>query len=73
MAGEQRQTDWRDARTDPDSETDLGYRIDDWEEMTARSAGREQLLYLPGDPDELREEAFLVVAPEAVRDLFEMR
>lgn len=73
MTGEQQGSDWKRARTNPDPERDLGYQIDDWEEVTARSAGQEHLLFLPGDEGLLRDEAFLVVAPEAVRDLIEMR
>lgn len=73
MTTEPARTDWKQARSNPDPRKDLGYDIDDWEEVTARSAGQEHLLFLPSDEGMLQDEAFLVVAPEAMEDLLEMR
>lgn len=60
---------WDDVPTNPDPESDLGYRLDDWEEVTARSHGDDHLLFLPNDEEMLRDDAFLVVDPSIVRDL----
>lgn len=60
---------WEQVASDPDLERDMGYRIDDWEAVTARAAGGQRLLFLPTDEEFLREEAFVVAAPDDVCDV----
>lgn len=60
---------WEQVASDPDLERDMGYRIGDWEAVSARAAGGERLLFLPTDEDLLREEAFVVAAPDDVCDV----
>ncbi len=61
--------EWRQQPAHPESNRDLGYSIDDWERISARGVDGEKFLYLPEDEDMLREEAFIVVHPDAVCDL----
>lgn len=61
--------EWRQQPDDPDSAQDLGYRLDDWERIRAHDAESEKYLYLPEDEELLREEMFIVVAPEDIVDL----
>lgn len=65
--------DWRQQPVDPESNADLGYRLDDWERIQARDATDEKYLYLPEDEEMLRQEAFIVVHPDDVCDLGERR
>lgn len=73
MTGDAVEEEWRKQPDDPDSAQDLGYRIDDWERITAHDAEAEKFLYLPEDEELLREEAFIVVPPEDLVELEEQR
>lgn len=64
--------EWDDQPADPESE-DLGYELDDWERIRASGTEPEQYLYLPGDEELLRDEAFVVVSPEDVENLVDNR
>lgn len=68
-SSETRRESWEDVAADPDLERDMGYRLDDWEAVSARAAGGDRLLFLPTDEDLLREEAFVVADTEAVCDV----
>ncbi|WP_121823394.1 hypothetical protein [Halostella salina] len=70
-AGEEEsvRVEWAQQDADPDLTGDLDYRLDDWEVVDARSAGNEQLMFLPNDEDLIKEEAFIVAEPDAVRNL----
>ena len=46
-----------------------GTLTDDWEVVDARSAGNDQLMFLPNDEELIKEEAFIVAEPDTVRDL----
>lgn len=61
--------EWREQPVDPDFNRDLDYHIDDWERIRAQDGGPEKFLYLPGDEEMLRKEAFIVVRPEDVCNL----
>ncbi|WP_135822883.1 hypothetical protein [Halostella litorea] len=63
--------EWAKQDTDPDLTADLDYRLDDWEVVDARTAGGEQLMFLPNDEELIKEEAFIVADPDSVRDLGE--
>lgn len=63
--------EWAQQDADPDLADDLDYRLDDWEVVDARSAGNEQLMFLPDDEELIKEEAFIVAEPDAVRSLGE--
>lgn len=60
---------WKGVAADPDLEHDMGYRIDEWESVSARAAGGDRLLFLPTDEALLREEAFVVADTDAVCDV----
>jgi len=63
---------WEEQPDDPDA-SDLGYDPANWERIRATGTDSEQFLYLPGDEELLREEAFIVAAPEDVEELVENR
>jgi hypothetical protein len=54
--------EWREQPVDPE----FNQKIDDWERIRAHDAGAEKFLYLPGDEDLLRQEAFIVVRPDDI-------
>ncbi len=56
--------DWEVLPSDPDDETDLGYALSDWESFDTLD-GSNQVMFLPGNEDELKDSAF-VVADESV-------
>lgn len=62
---------WEDVATDPHLERDLGYRIEEWESVSARAAKGDRLLFLPTDEARLREEAFVVVDTDVVCDVID--
>lgn len=66
------EAEWDEQPVDPESE-DLGYELDDWERIRAPGDESDQYLYLPGDEELLRDEAFVVVAPEGVENLVDNR
>lgn len=65
--------DWRELDADPDPERDLGYDLDEWEVVEARSRGEDHLMFLPSDEELLKEDAFIVAAPDIVYDVGEHR
>lgn len=64
--------EWDDQPDDPGGD-DLGYELDEWERIPAKAADSEKFLYLPGDEELLRKEAFIVVSPTDVEDLVDNR
>ncbi|CDK40740.1 hypothetical protein DM2_1471 [Halorubrum sp. DM2] len=64
--------EWEGQPDDPAGD-DLGYDLDEWERIRAAGVDSDKFLYLPGDDDLLREEAFVVVAPADVADLVDNR
>lgn len=64
--------EWDEQPDDPDSD-DLGYELDDWERIRATGTDSDQYLYLPGDEELLRDEAFIVVSPDDVENLVDNR
>lgn len=64
--------EWEAQPADPQSH-DLGYDLDNWEQVRARDGDSEKFLYLPEDEELLRKEAFLVVSPEDVENLVDNR
>lgn len=60
---------WEGVASDPDLEQDLGYRLADWERVSARAADGERFLFLPTDEELLREEAFVVAGADDVCDV----
>lgn len=63
------ETDWWDVEADPDPATDLGYELVDLDVIHTEAGGRDQVLVLPSDEDMLREDAFVVVSRDSIRDL----
>lgn len=59
---------WFDVPRDPAPE-DLGYEPADWEVVTARNDGTGHFMFLPGNEERLREEAFIVADDRSVCDL----
>jgi hypothetical protein len=66
------EAEWDEQPTHPESD-DLGYELDDWERIRATGSDPEQYLYLPGDEELLRDEAFIIVPPEDIEDLVDNR
>jgi hypothetical protein len=64
--------EWEAQPDDPGGD-DLGYELDEWERIRASGADSEKYLFLPGDEELLREEAFVVAAPTDVADLLDNR
>ena len=60
--------DWEQLPADPDPERDLGYRIEHWETFRASTDG-ENVMFLPGNEELLRTEAFLVADAASVCDV----
>ena len=61
--------DWERLPADPDPAADLGYDVADWDVFEAGDAGKGHLMYLPRDPDLLRDEAFVVAHERVICDL----
>jgi hypothetical protein len=61
--------DWWDVSQDPDPVGDLGYEVIDLDVIRTANDGRQRVLVLPTDEDLLREDAFMVVDEDDVRDL----
>lgn len=66
------ESEWDEQPDDPESD-DLGYELDDWERIRATGTDSDQYLYLPGDEELLRDEAFIVVSPDDVENLVDNR
>lgn len=64
-----RRTAWQEIDADPDPETDLGYELDEWDVVEARSRGQDHLMFLPSDEEQLRDDAFIVADPAIVYDV----
>ncbi|SMO53883.1 hypothetical protein [Halorubrum cibi] len=64
--------EWDGQPDDPVGD-DLGYELDEWERIRATGGDSEKFLYLPGDEELLRKEAFVVASPGAVSDLVDNR
>ena len=64
--------EWDDQPDDPGGD-DLGYELDEWERIRATAADSEKFLYLPGDEELLRQEAFVVASPADIEDLVDNR
>ena len=63
---------WSDQPDDPDA-NDLGYEFATWERIRATGTDSDKFLYLPGDEELLRREAFIVAAPADVENLVDNR
>lgn len=63
---------WNDQPDDPEA-SDLGYELADWERIRATGADSDKFLYLPEDEELLRDEAFIVAAPDDVENLVDNR
>lgn len=63
---------WDDQPDDPEA-SDLGYELADWERIRAAGTDSDKFLYLPGEEELLRKEAFIVAAPEDIEDLIDNR
>lgn len=61
--------DWGAAARHPDPEDDLGYEMDQWEAVEARSGEEDLLLFLPSDEELLKVDAFVVAAQEDICDV----
>lgn len=72
MTRESLEGEWEAQPDDPGGD-DLGYDLDEWERIRATGTDSEKFLYLPGDEELLRKEAFVVVAPDDVADLVDNR
>lgn len=72
MMSDSAEGEWDDQPAHPECE-DLGYELDDWERIKATGTDSDQYLYLPGDEELLRDEAFVVAAPGDVVDLVDNR
>lgn len=60
-------TNWEEVPDHPDPAQDLGYEV---QELTVvRSAADSHLIFLPKDEDQLREEEFIVVSDDSLRDV----
>ncbi|MUW14918.1 hypothetical protein GJ633_09755 [Halorubrum sp. CBA1125] len=64
--------EWDDQPDNPGGD-DLGYELDEWERIRATAADSEKFLYLPGDEELLRQEAFVVASPADIEDLVDNR
>lgn len=60
--------DWESVATEPDDETDLGYRRTEWEQFETLD-DTDQRIFLPSTEAELEDAAFVVVTTECVVDL----
>jgi len=71
MSGEQ-PVEWERASADPEA-SDLGYDLDEWEAIEARTAESDCLMFLPTDEALLKDNAFVVATTDVVCDLLEHR
>ena len=63
---------WQDAPRDPDEADDLGYERLSLDILPTLIEGQSRMIVLPTDEELLRDDAFLIVEEEFVRDLGEM-
>jgi hypothetical protein len=62
--------DWTELPSDPDLESDLGYELDELDVIETNN-GSGQVLMLPNDEEDLREECFLVVQEASLVNLID--
>ena len=62
--------EWQSLESNPDLWQDFDYRISDWERFTTLD-GSDQVMFLPADEAELKEDAFVVAGAETLCDLGE--
>lgn len=62
--------DWADVPADPDPET-LGYERAEWERIPAPDD--DQVIFLPGNEDDLEDDAFVVLSDADLCDLVTRR
>lgn len=62
--------DWTEMPSDPDLESDLGYELDELDVIETNN-GSGQVLMLPTDEEDLREECFLVVQESSLVNLID--
>ena len=62
--------DWADVAADPDPET-LGYERSEWERIPAPDD--DQVIFLPGNEEDLEDDAFLVLNDSDLCDLVTRR
>lgn len=60
---------WHDVDEDPDPAVDLGYETVELDVIPTHANGRQSVLVLPTDEEQLREDAFMIVDEDAVRQL----
>lgn len=60
--------DWEAVPSDPDLVRSLGYEIAEWEEFETHD-GSGQVMFLPGEEEQIRNDAFVVTDSESVVDL----
>lgn len=61
--------DWTRLPADPDVERDLEYRLADWNVVRTGTNGNGQYVFLPGNDELLRDEAFVVADEKSVCDV----
>ena len=61
--------DWERLPADPDPKVDLGYDVVDWDAFEAGNEGESHLMFLPRDPELLRDDAFVIVDERVGCDL----
>lgn len=64
--------DWESMAADSE-QWDLGYDLDEWEAIEARTAKSDCLMFLPTDVSLLKENAFVVAATDDVCNLLDHR
>lgn len=64
------EVDWADVAADPDPET-LGYERSEWERIPAPDD--DQVIFLPGNEEDLEDDAFLVLNDSDLCDLVTRR
>lgn len=62
--------DWTSVPSDPDLEADLGYELGDLDVIETNN-GSGQVLLLPQDEEDLRDECFVVVQEESLVNLID--
>lgn len=62
--------DWTEVPADPDLESDLGYELDDLDVIETNN-GSGQVLMLPTNEEDLRDERFLVVQGASLVNLID--
>lgn len=60
--------EWEDVPPDPDPTVNLGYSYDDWDQFET-SDGSAQIMFLPADEEQIRDDAFVVADKDVVCNL----